>query len=134
MLTLDTHVTDGEIVVTLRGELDLAEADAVGEAISQAVDATTGTVVIDLAHLTFCDSTGSDSLRCRVRVLRRGGAWSARCGCPRVRQGPRSGHTTVRPATARAPVPGWPQAVQRPAPPVVRVHDRRSPRPPGLPQ
>lgn len=62
MLTLDAHATAGEIVVALRGELDLAGADVVREAISQAVDTTTGGVVVDLAELRFCDSVGLSTL------------------------------------------------------------------------
>jgi len=62
MLTLDTRVGDGEVVVALRGELDLLEADRVREAITQAVDTTTGLVVVDLAGLTFCDSVGISTL------------------------------------------------------------------------
>ena len=49
--------------IALRGELDLASADRVAEQIGAALDGTAdGQLVVDVAGLTFCDSTGVDVL------------------------------------------------------------------------
>lgn len=60
-----TVVDDGHAaVVRLRGELDLATGDRFREAVYAAIWGG-GPVVVDLAQLTFVDSTG---LRCLMTV------------------------------------------------------------------
>ena len=84
MQILDTHLSNGDVLVALRGELDMVEADAVREVIGRAVETTTGAVVVDLAELTFCDSVGisafirgrrcADARRVPLRVVNPTGA------------------------------------------------------------
>ena len=54
--------TKGTIVLTLQGELDMATAPALGQAINRALDAQPSTLRLDLTELSFLDSTG-------IRVL-----------------------------------------------------------------
>jgi len=63
---LSTHEFDGHGVVTLRGELDLADAPSVAEHLSAAV-AAYGRVIVDLEGLEYIDSSGLGVL---VRILK----------------------------------------------------------------
>lgn len=54
-----TGPTDhGTAIVTLRGELDLAASRDLYETLHQLVASSPGGIVLDLAGLTFCDSSG----------------------------------------------------------------------------
>ncbi len=53
VLPLDDHV-----VVRLHGELDMATSPALDKALTAAFDGAGTAVVVDLANLTFMDSTG----------------------------------------------------------------------------
>jgi anti-sigma B factor antagonist len=69
---LSTCEGDGQVVVALRGELDVAEAAQV--AASLAVVAASGrTVIADLAGLEFIDSSGLAALVSARRHARRAG-------------------------------------------------------------
>ncbi|GHJ52897.1 hypothetical protein Nm8I071_22040 [Nonomuraea sp. TT08I-71] len=60
-----THCLDGQGVVrlALSGELDMASADAFQERVQQALASDRPEqLIIDLAALTFCDSTGIRAL------------------------------------------------------------------------
>ena len=48
--------------IAVSGELDIASADRLREAIRSAENGTTGWIVIDLKDLTFMDSTGLNAL------------------------------------------------------------------------
>ena len=48
----------GTRVVTVRGEVDVATAPTLGEALDAALDEGSGPVVVDLSGVTFIDSTG----------------------------------------------------------------------------
>lgn len=52
----------GTIVVRLQGQLDLATAPALTRVLVRALDARPEAVIIDLAELTFLDSTGIHQL------------------------------------------------------------------------
>jgi anti-anti-sigma factor len=67
---------DGQwAVVRLRGELDLASAPALAEAVERLAVNGTRSVRLDLTELDFCDSTGiSAMLSARARMLDCGGA------------------------------------------------------------
>lgn len=62
----DFHVTgatyDDVLVVTLHGEVDIAARRKVNEFVELEVDACPGTLVVDLTHVTFVDSTGLSML------------------------------------------------------------------------
>ncbi len=69
---VSTRERDGQVVVALRGELDVAEAAQV--AASLAVVAASGrTVIADLAGLEFIDSSGLAALVSARRHARRAG-------------------------------------------------------------
>ena len=71
----------GVHIVTLHGELDIASADGLADAL---VEVAGSTVVVDLSGLTFMDSSGIGALVvARNRVLSEG-------------MGPASGHSTDR--------------------------------------
>jgi anti-anti-sigma factor len=56
------------VLIEIRGELDLANADAVERAIRDAEDTEIGAIVVDLSEMSFVDSTGlSVLLRARSR-------------------------------------------------------------------
>jgi anti-sigma B factor antagonist len=54
----DIVTTDRRTVVRLVGELDLTTVPEVDAVVSKALSGATGTVAIDLAGVSFCDSTG----------------------------------------------------------------------------
>jgi anti-sigma B factor antagonist len=69
---LSTRAGDDQVVVVLRGELDVAEAAKVAAAL--AVVATSGrTVIVDLEGLDFIDSSGLAALVHARRHARRAG-------------------------------------------------------------
>ena len=64
---------DGETVVVPAGELDVARAPAVRDALAGALTGSAGPVVVDLSRVTFLDSTGLAALLNAARRLRRAG-------------------------------------------------------------
>lgn len=56
----------GGIVVALEGEMDLANADALSRALTAVLEARPSKVTVDLAKLSFLDSSG---VRCLVIAL-----------------------------------------------------------------
>ena len=61
---------NGSIVIKLRGELDMATAPGLGQAINRALDAKPSALHLDLAELSFLDSTG---IRVLIAGCRRAG-------------------------------------------------------------
>jgi anti-anti-sigma factor len=57
-LTVGLETRDAGVVVELAGELDLATAPMVEEAIADAEASRPSVLVLDLSELTFMDSTG----------------------------------------------------------------------------
>ena len=51
-------VNDAVVRLAVRGEIDLATVDQLGDAIAQAVAGGCAEVIVDLAEVSFCDSTG----------------------------------------------------------------------------
>ena len=49
---------DGASVVSVSGEVDVATAPAVRDCLDQVIDRDRGPVIVDLAGVTFIDSTG----------------------------------------------------------------------------
>ena len=49
---------NGSIVLKLQGELDMATAPGLGQAVNRALDARPTTLCLDLTDLSFLDSTG----------------------------------------------------------------------------
>lgn len=69
----DFHVAgaarDDVLVVTLSGEVDIAARRKVDEFVALEVDVCPGTLVIDLAGVTFVDSTGLSMLVTAQRTV-----------------------------------------------------------------
>ena len=63
------HV-NGSTSVELGGEIDLATAAELGARLEAVIDASTGAVTVDLAHVTFLDSSGLKTLMSAHRRLR----------------------------------------------------------------
>lgn len=55
---METHQEDGRIRIELRGELDLATAPQVEEALTGAESGAPGVILLDLSGLSFLDSSG----------------------------------------------------------------------------
>jgi anti-anti-sigma factor len=63
-MRIDTHlVNDGVIRLAVSGELDLGTVDQLTDAVAEVLaTARPAEVIIDLAGLSLCDSTGVDAL------------------------------------------------------------------------
>ena len=71
-LSVETRIEDGRVIITMEGELDMANAPGLQSAVESRELADAGTVVLDLQGLTFLDSTGLRVIlaaweRCRAR-------------------------------------------------------------------
>ena len=72
-MDLSTRENDGQVVVALRGELDIADAASVAAALV-AVAARAAEIIVDLAGLEFIDASGVAALvLARVQTRRAGG-------------------------------------------------------------
>lgn len=49
---------DGDTTIMLGGDLDLASATELAARLESVIDASAGTITVDLARVTFLDSTG----------------------------------------------------------------------------
>jgi anti-anti-sigma factor len=67
--------------LTLEGDVDLASGQAVRDAVCESLDAGAHEVVLDLAGVTFLDSTGLNALLNTARDVDRRGA-KLRCDAP----------------------------------------------------
>ena len=57
-LTLSHQQTDGDAVIALDGELDLASAPDLAELAEELVRNGAGNIIVDAERLSFCDSSG----------------------------------------------------------------------------
>jgi anti-sigma B factor antagonist len=64
---------DGNATVQVRGELDIATADQAYAYLRDVMDHQDGSVIMDLADLTFCDAAGLGVLARMARHARRTG-------------------------------------------------------------
>ncbi len=62
LLTVDATAEPGTVVLTLRGELDPHTAPIFDDHVRRALDAGATTVIVDLAALSFIDSSGLRSV------------------------------------------------------------------------
>ena len=65
ILEVESQERDGMVRISLRGELDLSTVGKVDDELERVEAASPNVVLLDLASLTFLDSTG---LRCVVRA------------------------------------------------------------------
>ena len=63
-----SHAGNGRAVVAVSGELDVATAPQLVEAVAVLVPPATTGIAIDLSALTFIDSSGINALRAAVRT------------------------------------------------------------------
>ncbi len=67
---------DDEVAVALVGEVDLSNAAALGRALAEVVEMKPARIAVDLAGVSFLDSTGSGaSSTLRSRPPRPGPSW-----------------------------------------------------------
>ena len=86
-LRIDVREESDRIVVTLAGELDMANAPLLQDAIESAELAAAKTVVLDLQGLTFLDSTGLRIiLAAREQCWRRGQEFAVTPGSQQVQR------------------------------------------------
>lgn len=78
MITIDESPGDGDAVIALSGELDIATAPLVQEAVARAA-APGRTVRVDLGGLAFIDSTGMRAVLAAQRAAEQEG-WTLRLG------------------------------------------------------
>jgi anti-anti-sigma factor len=64
---VSVQAEDGAAVVVVRGEFDMCEAPALRACLDDVIASSDGAVVVDLAHVTFIDSTAI----CALLVARR---------------------------------------------------------------
>lgn len=87
-LSLTTHaqVVDGRAVVSVRGDVDLATADRLRDALEQAL-ALSNRLQVDVTEMTFIDSTGLSALVWGHRqAAEAGGALTLRGPSPMLRR------------------------------------------------
>jgi anti-sigma B factor antagonist len=65
--------SDGQQVVSMAGELDIATAEQAYEYISEVIDDRPEPVSVDLSELTFCDAAGLGTLARLARHARQAG-------------------------------------------------------------
>ena len=73
--------SERETVVSLMGEIDLATADALNQALAQAMEGRPARLAVDVSGVSFLDSTG---IRCFVIGARKG----SEMGCQLVVRNP----------------------------------------------
>jgi anti-sigma B factor antagonist len=66
--------TDGEVVVSVRGEIDMATAPSLWKELTELIPDVQKRLVIDLADTRFIDSTGMGVFVKAFKRLRHGGA------------------------------------------------------------
>jgi anti-sigma B factor antagonist len=62
VLRIDHERTAERYVIRLVGEMDLANADEVRQALNAAIEGEAAAVIVDLSELEFVDSTGISAL------------------------------------------------------------------------
>ncbi|MEU6311677.1 STAS domain-containing protein [Streptomyces sp. NPDC047014] len=68
-----TRITDGRVVVSVRGEIDLDTGPCLGDALEEALKAGTPGLEVDFRQVSFCDCSGlSVLLRTRAAARRAG--------------------------------------------------------------
>jgi anti-sigma B factor antagonist len=68
-LTVHARRDRHEVVLTLRGEIDVSTAGSLRAAVEQAVAGSPSRVVLDFDGVTFCDSQGLSTLIALRRVV-----------------------------------------------------------------
>ncbi len=116
IIEIDVSCADGVAVVTVAGEMDLSNSSWLYECLHDAIDAGVKEVVLDIAELTYMDSTGvSVLLGANRRMQAAGGAIEIVAPTPNVaRLFAVTGLTPFM--TIRTPAKGVPADPPDPAP------------------
>jgi anti-anti-sigma factor len=69
LVEVATSETDGVVVASVRGELDVAGAEAIGNQINEAIPNSAHGLVVDFSELAFIDSSGVAMMFTLVRRL-----------------------------------------------------------------
>jgi anti-sigma B factor antagonist len=86
-LHVDVSHTDRQVVVTLRGDVDVYSSAQLRDELTALIDAEGGSIVVDLAGLDFLDSTGLGVLvGAQKRVVQGGGQLVLRAPRPGARK------------------------------------------------
>lgn len=86
-LQIELRQESDRVIVTLEGELDMANAPLLAEAVDDGPLSTAPTVVLDLQQLTFLDSTGLRViLSVREKCWRRNQEFAITQGSPQVQR------------------------------------------------
>jgi anti-sigma B factor antagonist len=86
---IDAHIErlDGEVHVSLRGEIDLVTAPALTALLDEVVDERPSRVVVDMAEVGFLDSSGLSALvHARNRLHDQDGRLAVRAPSPALRK------------------------------------------------
>jgi anti-sigma B factor antagonist len=71
LLEIESRREDGVVTIGAAGELDIDTARAFRAAIEEALgEPVTASLMLDLSGLTFCDSTGMETLVAASRITR----------------------------------------------------------------
>src|SRR3954452_23205898 len=73
VLSLATNTSDGQVVITLQGEIDVATVGTLEHRFTAIKSTDCTVVVVDLAEVTFIDCTGLKALEIARRNLARVG-------------------------------------------------------------
>ena len=73
VLVLDERTVDGDVIISPRGEIDMAGAPLLWDRLSAAIPEVKERLVIDLSQTTFLDSTALSVFIRAQRHLRQGG-------------------------------------------------------------
>jgi anti-anti-sigma factor len=71
-----TWPVDGAMVLSLGGELDIATASLLTDRVQALVDEGYSRIVLDLAHLDFCDCSGLRAFLRAREVTTEAGGWA----------------------------------------------------------
>jgi anti-sigma B factor antagonist len=85
-LSIDTVERDGSLVLLVRGELDIATAPRLDEALAQARATSAASIVVDLQAVSFIDSSGLRILVKHARTDDEGGRVRLTNGSPQARR------------------------------------------------
>ena len=86
-LNVDTSVLDGQAVLHLRGEIDYGSVDRLDEALESVQAQKVSMIILDLAGLTFIDTSGLNRLVVALKHQRQtGGEIVLRSPSPQTRR------------------------------------------------
>jgi anti-anti-sigma factor len=83
-LTVTMHADGGRLRLAVAGEIDMATEDAFRRGLAEAIAKKPTTIVVDLAEVTFMDSTGISALIRAHATFRHAGGVLSVVNCQRL--------------------------------------------------